>query len=47
MSHSCAKTVLTEETKRMATNFHDNVARECPYRKSMVLVYAPKQPVNF
>ena len=46
MSRSCEKTVLTEETKMMVTNFY-KVARECPYRKSTVLVYGQKQPVKF
>ena len=33
MSRSREKTVLTEETKMMVTNFYNKVARECPYRK--------------
>ena len=33
MSDSLEKTVQTEETKMMVTNFYNKVARECPYRK--------------
>ena len=47
MSRSREKTVLTEKTKMMVTNFYNKVARECPYRKSTVLVYGQKQPVKF
>ena len=47
MSRSREKTVLTEETNMMVTNFYNKVARECPYRKSTVLVYGQNQPVKF
>ena len=46
ISYSREKTVLTEETKMVITKFY-NVAPECLYRKSTVLVYGQKQLVKF
>ena len=31
----------------MVTNFYNNVAQECPYRKSTILAYRQKQLVKF
>ena len=38
MSRSRNKTVITDVTKTLVINFYNSVARECPYKKSTVLV---------
>ena len=40
MSCSHNKTVITDGTKTLVINFYNSVARECPYKKSTVLVKA-------
>ena len=47
MSRSRNKTVITDETKTLVINFYNSVARECPYKKSTVLVEEQRQPVKF
>ena len=47
MSRSRNKTVITDVTKTLVINFYNSVARECPYKKSTVLVEGQRQPVKF